>query len=139
MSLTLIGRLTKDAEISYTPGGKALAKLSVARQRKYKQADGTFKTDFFDFVAWDKTAEFAHRNAFKGRLVAIDCFPETETWVDKTTGQKRSKVVFRVTGDIELLDKRPEGHEVGEDAQPSASTTTDYSPDDEADPFADEA
>ena len=68
----LIGRLTRDPELSYTPGGKAVWKFDIAVNRKFKNQDGKYDADFFKVQGWGKTAEASAHNLQKGRLVAVE-------------------------------------------------------------------
>lgn len=68
----LIARLTRDPELSYTPGGKAVCKFDVAVNRKFKNQEGKYDADFFKVQVWGKSAEASANNLQKGRLVAID-------------------------------------------------------------------
>ncbi|MZQ74919.1 MAG: single-stranded DNA-binding protein [Peptoclostridium sp.] len=71
-SVVLIGRLTKDPDLSYLTSGKAVCKFDIAVNRTFKNQEGKYDADFFKIQAWDKTAEAAANNLIKGRLVAIE-------------------------------------------------------------------
>ncbi len=68
----LIGRLTKDPELRYTPSGKAVAGFRLAVDRGMSNPQGEKETDFIDIVVWDKQAETVQRYLSKGRLVLVD-------------------------------------------------------------------
>lgn len=68
----LIGRLTRDPELRYTPGGKPVASLRLAVDRSVANAQGERETDFFDVTVWDRQAEIASRYLTKGRLVLCE-------------------------------------------------------------------
>lgn len=71
-SVNLIGRLTKDPELSYTPSGIPKAVFTVAIDRpKGKDAQGEKETDFVPCTAWRQAAEFAGNYLSKGRLVCV--------------------------------------------------------------------
>jgi single-strand DNA-binding protein len=88
--ITLIGRLTRDPELHYTPGAesKARASFSLAVDRDFKNKDGNKITDFFDIVAWRKKAEFVSKYFKKGRMVYIEGRLQRDVWDDKD-GKKR--------------------------------------------------
>ena len=67
--IILSGNLTKDVELRYTPSGKAFARVGIGVSRKVKNSDGKYDSDFFNLVAWDKTAEFFGRYLAKGSKV----------------------------------------------------------------------
>ena len=69
--VVLIGRLTKDPEIRYTPAGNAVSTFSIAVNRDYKNANGEYDTDFIYCVAWNQTAEFMGNYLRKGYQVAV--------------------------------------------------------------------
>jgi len=72
-SINLIGRLTKDPELRYTQSAEpqAVAKFSLAVERNYTKPDGSREVDFFDVIAWRKTAEFISKYFIKGMRVAL--------------------------------------------------------------------
>ena len=78
---TLIGRLTADPELSYTPTGKAVAKCRIAINM------GQDRTEFHSVVLWDKTAEFVGTYGVKGRLLLVEGRAQTRQW--EVDGQKR--------------------------------------------------
>ncbi|MEG0133970.1 MAG: single-stranded DNA-binding protein [Clostridium sp.] len=68
----LIGRLTADPELKYTPGaGHAVTRFSLAVDRKYTSQSGQREADFINIICWRKLAEHVANNLSKGRLVAI--------------------------------------------------------------------
>lgn len=89
---TIEGRLTKDPELRFTPNGKAVCQLSVADSEKLPH--GEEKTSFFDVTVWGVGAEGAATGLKKGDSVILNCNVKQETWDDRQTGQKRSKVAF---------------------------------------------
>lgn len=97
--VVLIGRLTRDPEMKYTPQGTAVATFSLAVNRKFNKEE----TDFIDVVAWKQAAEFVANYGTKGRLVAVEGRLQARTYETKE-GQKR-KVVEVVADDIKFLDK----------------------------------
>lgn len=87
----LTGRLTAKPELKTTTGGISVTTFSIAVQRQYKSADGSYPTDFINIVAWRSTAEFITRFFDKGQLIAIVGSIQTRNYEDKT-GAKRTAV-----------------------------------------------
>lgn len=99
----LIGRLTKDPELSYTSAGLAVAKFTIAVDRFAKNPQtGERKTDFFRCNAWRQKAEFVSNYVQKGRLVAVDGRIELNEYTGQD-GQKRYSTDV-VCDNVELLD-----------------------------------
>ncbi len=90
----LAGNLTRDPELRYTPKGLAIAKIGLAINRKWRNEAGEMKdeTTFVDVDAFGKTAETIGQYLKKGRPILIEGRLRYETWDDKTTGAKRSKL-----------------------------------------------
>lgn len=90
----IAGRLTRDPELKYTQGGMAYCRFTIANSRFFKGRDGERKeeTSFVDVVIWDKQAEFVGERLKKGRPVLVEGRLKSDSWEDKTTGQKRSKL-----------------------------------------------
>ncbi len=90
----IAGRLTRDPELKYTQGGRAVCTVSIANTRFYKDKSGEKKEDttFIEATVWDKFAEYVGEKMQKGRPVIIEGRVKSESWEDKTSGQKRSKI-----------------------------------------------
>src|ERR1700756_5195740 len=108
----LIGRLTRDPELRYTPSGTAVCNLALATNRYGSDpATGERKefTDYHDIVVWNqgnrKLAETTAQYLQKGRLVYVEGRLQTRSWEDKQTGQKRSKTEVNAS-DVQFLDGR---------------------------------
>lgn len=95
----LIGRLTRDPELKYTPNGTAVATFTLAVNRRFNKE----QTDFIDVVAWRQTAEFCANYGSKGRLVAVEGRLQVRSYETKE-GQKR-KATEVVADDLRFLDK----------------------------------
>ena len=103
----LIGTLTRDPEVRYTPKGTAVAEIGLAVNRVYSAEDGERKeeTTFVDVTLWARQAEVAGQYLKKGRPVFIEGRLQLDSWEDKQTGQKRSRL--RVVGEnLQLLGSR---------------------------------
>jgi single-strand DNA-binding protein len=96
----LMGNLTRDPEIKYTPKGTAIADLGLAINRVWTTDQGEKREEvtFVDVELWSRLAELAEQYLKKGRPVYIEGRLKLDTWDDKTTGQKRSKM--RVVGEV---------------------------------------
>jgi single-strand DNA-binding protein len=110
----LIGNLTRDPELTYTPSGTALAKLGLAVNRSSKdRTSGEWKkeTAFVDIDAWGQTAEFCSKYLAKGKRVYVEGRLKFDQW-ETSDGQRRSKL--GVTAErVQFADPRPA------EAQPS--------------------
>jgi single-strand DNA-binding protein len=103
----LMGNLTRDPEVRYTPKGTAVAELGLAINRVYSAENGEKReeTTFVDVTLWGRTAEIAGEYLKKGRPVFIEGRLQLDSWDDKATGQKRSKL--KVVGEgMQLLGGR---------------------------------
>src|SRR5499427_3203416 len=106
----LLGNLTRDPEVRYTPKGSAVCDLGIAVNRQYTLDSGEKREEvtFVDVVLWSRLAEIAGEYLKKGRPVFIEGRLQLDTWDDKQSGQKRSKL--RVIGEtMQLLGGRPPG------------------------------
>ena len=106
----LLGNVTRDPEVRYTPKGSAVCDLGVAVNRAYTTDSGEKREEvtFVDVTLWGRTAEVASEYLKKGRPVFIEGRLQMDTWDDKQTGQKRTRL--RVVADnMQLLGGRPPG------------------------------
>ena len=92
----LIGNLTKDPELRYTPNGTAVANLRIAVNRKFKDRTGELKEDtcFVTITAWDKQAEICNQYLQKGRAIFVEGILQSRSW-ETPEGQKRSTIDVR--------------------------------------------
>ena len=90
----LIGNLTRDPELRYTPKGTAVADIALAINRVWnnEQNQRQEETTFVDITLWGRQAELAQQYLTKGRGAYIEGRLQMDTWDDKQTGQKRSKL-----------------------------------------------
>src|ERR1043166_1052899 len=119
----LLGNLTRDPEVRYTPKGSAVADLGIAVNRQYTLDNGEKREEvtYVDVTFWGRTAEIAGEYLKKGRPVFIEGRLQLDTWDDKQSGQKRSKL--KVIGEtMQMLGSRSgTGPETEE--RPSAGRT----------------
>lgn len=95
----LMGRLTRDPEQRTTSGGKNIASFSIAVDRG-GQEDAA---DFFDVTAWEKLGDLVMQYLQKGRRVLVQGRLRQDSWDDKETGKKRSRIEVTAT-DVTFLD-----------------------------------
>ena len=95
----LIGNLTRDPELRHTPKGTAVSEISMAINRVWNNDQGQKQeeTTFVEVTLWGRQAELAQQYLTKGRPVYIEGRLNLDTWDDKETGKKRSKL--RVIGE----------------------------------------
>jgi single-strand DNA-binding protein len=102
----LSGRLTRDPEVRFTPGGVPVANFSIAVNRRFKdRTSGEWRDDtaFIDIVAWQQLAERCRDGLHKGSAVIVEGRIQTRTW-ESQDGQKRK--AFEVNAQsIEFLDR----------------------------------
>jgi single-strand DNA-binding protein len=142
----LLGNLTRDPEVRYTPKGSAVTDLGIAVNRQYTLENGEKREEvtFVDVTFWGRTAEVAGEYLKKGRPIFIEGRLQLDTWDDKQSGQKRSKL--KVIGEtMQMLggprsggpatDNSDEGG--GRTGKPSAppKATVPAAPDDDEIPF----
>ena len=107
----LLGNLTRDPQVKYTPGGTAVAEIGLAVNRYWfdKQSNSRREeTTFVDVTLWGREAEVAGEYLAKGRPVLIEGRLQLDTWDDKQTGQKRSKLRV-VCEKMQMLGSRDGG------------------------------
>ena len=106
----LMGNLTRDPELKYTPKGTAIADIGLAVNRTYTTDSGEKREEvtFIDVTLWGRVAEIVGEYCKKGRPLFVEGRLQLDTWDDKQTGQKRSKL--KVVGEnIQLLGSREGG------------------------------
>ena len=103
----IMGNLTRDPELRYTPKGTAVADIGLAVNRRVSDGNGNWsdETTFIDVTLWGRQAELAQQYLNKGRGCFIEGRLQLDTWDDRETGKKRSKL--KVVG--ENLQFLPDG------------------------------
>jgi len=103
----LIGNLTKDPELRYTPQGTAVVNLRLAVNRKYKDKNQEFKDEvcFITVVAWDKQAETCNQYLHKGSPIFVEGRLQSRQWEDNA-GQKRNVIEVRAER-VQFLGQAP--------------------------------
>lgn len=103
-NVTLIGRLTRDAELRYTPSNIATAQFNVACNRNFKNANGEYDADFINCVMWREQAERFCNWTKKGMLVGITGRIQTRSY--EGNDGKRVYVTEVVAENFQVLEKR---------------------------------
>src|SRR6202030_404574 len=90
----LMGNLTRDPEVRYTPKGTAVAKIGLAVNHRWTNEAGEKKEEvtFVDVEAWGRQAETIGQYMTKGKPILIEGRLKLDSWDDKESGQKRSKM-----------------------------------------------
>ncbi|HVF70174.1 MAG TPA: single-stranded DNA-binding protein [Chthoniobacterales bacterium] len=105
----LLGNLTRDPEVRYTPKGTAVTDLGLAVNRSYTAENGEKREEvtFVDVTFWGRTAEVAGEYLKKGRPVFVEGRLQLDSWDDKQSGQKRTKL--KVIGENMQMLGSPRG------------------------------
>jgi single-strand DNA-binding protein len=139
----LMGNLTRDPELRYTPKGTAVATIGVAVNRRWKDEAGQQReeTTFVDVDAFGRTAENIGQYFKKGRPIFIEGRLRYSTWEDKQSGQKRSKLTVTAEN-FQFMDSQRGAEAGGGEApapRPQASRPADSNdgppPEDDDVPF----
>lgn len=106
----IMGNLTRDPAVKYTPKGTAIADFSLAVNRSYTTESGEKREEvtFVDCEAFGRTAEIINEYCKKGRPLFVEGRLKLDSWDDKQTGAKRSKMKVIVEG-MQLLGSRDGG------------------------------
>jgi single-strand DNA-binding protein len=106
----LMGNLTRDPELRRIANGTAVTDLRLAVNRSFTGKDGEKREEavFIDVTVWDRQAESCCQYLKKGRSVHVEGFLKEDSWDDKTTGEKRTKI--KVQADrVQFLDRKDDG------------------------------
>jgi len=102
--ILLIGRLTREPELRYTPQGVAVATFTVAVDRPFKNQDGSVDTDFIKVVVWRKLAENVSKYLTKGSLVYVEGRLQLRSYEDSSGIKRKVSEVIAYT--VQFLDKK---------------------------------
>jgi single-strand DNA-binding protein len=119
----LLGNLTRDPEVRYTPKGTAVTDLGLAVNRTYTADNGEKREEvtFVDVTFWGRTAEVAGEYLKKGRPVFVEGRLQLDSWDDKQSGQKRTKL--KVIGEnMQMLGAPRGGGSGGGDEESSGAS-----------------
>lgn len=123
----LIGRLTKDPELKYTPAGKAVANFTLAVNRPFTNQQGERQADFIPIVVWNKTAENCATYLAKGSQAAVDGRIQVRTYDDKEG--RRRWITEVIANNVQFLDSKNKGN-TKEDNPGEIGTEIDFNPED---------
>ena len=106
----LIGNLTRDPELHRTPSGTAVTTLRLALDDSYtnKSGERVERAGFLDVDVWDRQAELCQQYLFKGSPVFVEGRLQMDSWDDKESGQKRTRLKVRAER-VQFLGSRREG------------------------------
>jgi single-stranded DNA-binding protein 3 len=121
-SICLVGRLTKDVELRYTPSNVAVATFTLAVNRTFKNENGDREADFINCVMWRKQAENLANWAKKGALIGITGRIQTRSY-DNQQGQ-RVYVTEVVAETFQLLESKGQGNQGQQRQAPDFSRST---------------
>ena len=103
-SVQIIGNITKDIELKETSNGVKYTRFSVAVNRPTKKEDGTYETDFFNVVAWRKTAELVKNYFGKGKKIAIVGKLQTSKYTDKDGNERTATEI--VANEVHIIERK---------------------------------
>lgn len=115
-NVTLVGRITKEPELRYTPQNKAVASFTLAVNRQFKNANGEREADFINCVIWGKSAENLANWTRKGQLIGVTGSIQTRNY-ENQQGQ-RVYVTEVIANNFQVLEKsnQANGERVGNPA-----------------------
>jgi single-strand DNA-binding protein len=125
-NVNLIGRLSKDVDLRYTPNGVEAATFNLAVDRSYTDQQGKRGTDFLSIVAWRKLAETVANYCVKGSSVGFTGRIETRSW-DGQDGKKRYATEFIAT-EIKFLSSPKNNGANGQQDQGSSKNQSNANP-----------
>ena len=108
-NISLVGRLTKDVELRYTPSNVAVATFTLAVNRTFKNENGEREADFINCVMWRQQAEYLANWAKKGTLIGVTGRIQTRSY-DNQQGQ-RVYVTEVVAETFQLLESKGQGNQ----------------------------
>jgi single-strand DNA-binding protein len=132
----LIGRLTRDPELRYTPQGVPVASFSLAVERPFTNQAGQRETDFIDCVAWRKLAETVGNHLTKGRLAAVEGRLQIRSY-DAQDGTKR-RVAEVIADSVQFLDRPKDGTGSPAPSATASDAASEPTPDDPTDALPDD-
>jgi single-strand DNA-binding protein len=118
----LIGNLTRDPELKYTPSGAAVVTFGLATNRSWKDDSGELqeRAEFHNIVAWNKLAEICQQLLATGMKVYVEGSLSTQSW-EGDDGNKRYKTEVRITDMILLDSKGKQGAGLDEEGSTGSS------------------
>ncbi len=120
-SVVLIGRLTRDPELRYTPNGIAVSTFTLAVNRNFTNKQGQREADFINIVSWRNTAEIVAKYLTKGSLIAVEGRIQTRNYENKEG--RRIYVTEVVADDVRFLETRRDRGETDDAVQQMGGST----------------
>lgn len=114
----IMGRLTAEPELKYTPNNIAVLSFTVAVERSFSSRENR-QTDFIDVVAWRSTAEFISKYFRKGQMIAVCGSIQTRMWEDKD-GKKRKSVEV-IANEVSFTESKRDSSPRAEEYAPAPS------------------
>jgi len=124
--IVLIGRLTKDVDLRYTPNGVGVATFSLAVDRDRKNAQGEKETDFINIVVWRQLAELCANYLSKGKMAAVEGRMQNSNYEKDGVKHYKTEIIADNVQFLSAWDKREE-----EPAEPQAAAQVPGVPDDD--------
>lgn len=124
--IDIMGRLTRDPELRYTPSGTPIASFTIAVDRDYAPKGAEKETDFIDIVAWQSTAELVHKYFSKGRMIVVSGRLQIRRWEDQDGAKRRSAEV--VAERVYFADSKSDSNKNSNSQVKNDSSSTDPSP-----------
>lgn len=126
-NVVLVGRVTKDPELKYTPSNQAVATFTLAVNRTFKNANGEREADFINIVIWRQAAENLANWVKKGHLIGITGRIQTRNYEN---GQGQRVYVTEVVADnFQMLESRQQGQSQGGQQPQQRPQATQQQPD----------
>lgn len=92
--ITVMGRFTKDPEFRRTQSGTGCTSFTIACERDFADKSGEKETDFFDCIAWHRTAEFVHNYFNKGKMAVVSGRLQNRSWTDKDGNKRKTSEIM---------------------------------------------
>lgn len=105
--IIIMGRLVRDPELRHTQSGTAVASMTLAVDRDFKDQSGEKATDFIDVVSWGNTGEFVSKHFTKGRMAVVAGRLQVRDWTDKEGNKRRTYEV--VADNVYFGDSKKDG------------------------------
>jgi single-strand DNA-binding protein len=123
--VVLVGNLTRDIELKYTPNGSPVADMGLAINSAWTDKEGNKKEEvcFVDVAIWGSQAENCSKYLSKGKSALVEGRLKLDQWDDKETGQKRSKL--KVTAERVVFLGSPDHADKNAESRPEPPPTTD--------------
>jgi len=120
----IIGNITRQPEYKQTPSGVGVCEFGIAVNKKRKGED---KACFLDIVSFNKTAEFVQKYFQRGSEILIEGEHDYETWDDKDTGKKRSKIKI-IANQVNFVGKKVDNQQQITDDRAPTKRFEDFPP-----------